>query len=229
MSVQIEETGPVERKLRIEVATADVDAAFEQVYRGMKQAARIPGFRKGKVPRSVVQRYFGERARGEVLDRIVQESLGKALDESGLDVIGEPRIDPQALPSEGEPYAYEAQVDIRPAIELQKIRGLEVTKPELPEPEQDPVEAHLEQLRLQQAQVHEEADGVAAREDCFAPRTLFFSLRSEMASPPFLVASPATETATSAAPCVETVTFASILTSRRSLPAAQCISRTASA
>ena len=95
MSVQIEETGPVERKLRIEVPTAEVDAEFEQVYRGMKKAARIPGFRKGKVPHSVVQRYFGERARGEVLDRVVQESLGKALDESGLDVIGEPRLNPE--------------------------------------------------------------------------------------------------------------------------------------
>ncbi len=162
MSVQIEETGPVERKLRIEIPTAEVDAAFDQVYRGMKQAARIPGFRKGKVPHSVVQRYFGERARGEVLERVVQESLGKALDGSGLDVIGEPRIDPQSLPSEGEPYAYEALVDIRPTIELQKVRGLEVPEPELPEPEQDPIEAHLEHLRLQQAQVLEEVEGVAA-------------------------------------------------------------------
>ena len=63
MNVEVEETGQVERKLRIEIPTADVDATFEQVYRTMAKGARIPGFRRGKAPRSVMERYFGDQAR----------------------------------------------------------------------------------------------------------------------------------------------------------------------
>ena len=168
MNVEIEETGPVERKLRVEISTADVDAAFDGVYRVLSKGARIPGFRKGKVPRSVVQRYFGEQARGDVLERLVRDSLPRAIEESALEVLGEPRFEPGDPPAEGEPFAYAAVVDIRPPIELAQTRGLRVDEPELPEPEQDPVEAHLEQLRIQQSQLVEEAAGVAAARGHFA-------------------------------------------------------------
>ncbi len=162
MNVEIEETGPVERKLRIEVPTAEVDAVFDGVYHSLRKAARIPGFRKGKVPRAIMQRYFGERARADVLELLVRDSLARALDEADLDVVGDPRLDPGELPSEGEPYAYEATLDIRPTIELKQVQGLEVVGPELPEPEQDPVEAHLEELRVKHGQLVEESEGVAA-------------------------------------------------------------------
>ena len=160
MNVEVEETGPVERKLRIEIPTADVDATFEQVYRTMAKGARIPGFRKGKAPRSVMERYFGEQARGEVLERLVQKSLPEAVQEVDLAVLGEPQLDPGDPPREGSPYAYLATFDIRPSITLERIRGLEVVRPSLPEPEQDPVERHLEELRLQHAQLVEEDGSV---------------------------------------------------------------------
>ena len=160
MNVEVEETGQVERKLRIEIPTADVDATFEQVYRTMAKGARIPGFRRGKAPRSVMERYFGDQARSEVLERLVQKSLPEAVEEVDLAVVGEPQLDPGEPPREGSPFAYEATFDIRPSITLEKIRGLEVVRPSLPEPDEDPVEAHLEELRLQQAQLVEEAEGV---------------------------------------------------------------------
>ncbi len=161
MNLSIEETGPVERRLRIEIPTVAVDAAFDAVYREMRGTARIPGFRRGKVPRSVLERYFGARAETEVLEKIVRESLAKALDESELDVISEPQLQPGEQPKQGAAYAYEATVEIRPEIELAKYRGLEATRATLPEPETDPVEAHIEELRRNQAQVFEEEEGVA--------------------------------------------------------------------
>jgi trigger factor len=162
MEVSVEETGPVERKLHVEIPTTDVDAAFSAYFHEMRRSAHIKGFRPGKAPREVLEKYFGERASSEVLERLVGESLGKAISDSNLDVLGEPRLRPGELPKPGTRFAYDAEVDVRPVIEIQKVRGLEVKRPVLPTPEQNPVEAHLEELRQRQAQVMDEESGVAA-------------------------------------------------------------------
>jgi trigger factor len=162
MNVNVEETGPVERRIHVEIPTTEVDAAFEAYFREMRRSAHIKGFRPGKAPREVLEKYFGERASGEVLERLVGESLGKAITDSDLDVLGEPRLLPGEPPKPGARFSYDAEVDVRPAIEVTKVRGLEVTRPALPVPEQDPVEAHLEDMRQRQAQLVEEESGASA-------------------------------------------------------------------
>jgi len=166
MNLEVEETGPVERKLRIEISTAEVDAAFDGVYRELGRQAHLRGFRRGKAPRSVLERTFESRASGQVLERLVQDTLLKAVSEAELAVIGEPRLEPEGEPKQGSPYVYEAHFEIRPEIELLAIRGLEVEVPAAPEPatEEDPIEKYLEELRGAQAQlVAEPAGTLAAR------------------------------------------------------------------
>ena len=141
MNLSIDETGLVERRLRIEIPTVDVDAAFDGVYKELRGSARIPGFRRGKVPRSVLERYLGARAGAEVLEKLVRDSLVKALEDSELDVISEPQLEPGEQPKHGSPFAYEATVEIRPTIELVQHRGLEVEQSTLPEPDTDPVDS----------------------------------------------------------------------------------------
>jgi len=162
MNVSVEETGPVERRLHVEIPTTEVDAAFDAFFREMRRSAHIKGFRPGKAPREVLEKYFGERAAGEVLQRLVEETLGKAIGEKELDVLGEPRLQPGEPPKPGARFAYDADVDVRPTIEVGKVRGLEAKRPVLPVPERDPVEAHLEDMRQRQAQLVEEASGSAA-------------------------------------------------------------------
>jgi trigger factor len=159
MQLDVDEIGPVERKLRIEIPTADVDAAFDSVYRELGQRAHLRGFRRGKAPRSVLERTFADRARGEVLERLVQETLPKAVAETNLAVIGEPRLEPEGEPRQGSPYVYEARFEIRPEIELAAVRGLEVEVPPAPEPEADPVESYLDELRGAHSQLVAEPEG----------------------------------------------------------------------
>lgn len=168
MNLEVQETGPVERKLRIEIPTAEVDSAFDGAYRKLGKRARIRGFRPGKVPRSVLEKYYGEEARGEVLQRLVQESLPRAVEEAELAPIGEPRLEPPDNPSEGEPFSYEVTLEIRPTIELKQVRGLSAKRPELPTPEQDLVESHLEELRVTHSQLLEEPEGTSAARGHFA-------------------------------------------------------------
>ena len=162
MDVEIEEAGPAQRVLKIGIPTADVDAAFDRVYREMRKGARIPGFRPGKAPRGVMERYFGERARSEVLEHLVQDSLFRAVEQESLKVVGDPELRPGEAPQQGEPFSYEATFDIRPEIVLAAVKGLEIASPQLAEPEEDPVERHLEELRMHHAQVLEEEEGVAS-------------------------------------------------------------------
>ena len=162
MNLEIEESGPVERRLRIEVPIAEVDAAFDRVYRKLQKKSRVRGFRPGKAPRSVMERYFSEQAQSDVFEVVVGESLRQALEESSLPIISEPKLEPEGLPKQGAAFAYQATVEIRPEIDLQKTRGLSVSAPAPPEPEQDPVEAHLEQLRFQHATLTDAEDGAQA-------------------------------------------------------------------
>ncbi|NRA02296.1 MAG: trigger factor [Myxococcales bacterium] len=159
MTATAEQKGPVEWQLRVEVPTAEVDAAFDAVYREIGSKARLKGFRPGKAPRSVLERYYGEQVGSEVLERLLRESCPGALREHDLQVVAEPRIQPESKPQPGTPFAYAAMVEVRPEIELVKVRGLEIPEPEIPEPEHDPVEAHLEELRGANAQLDSEPDG----------------------------------------------------------------------
>ena len=162
MNVSVEETGPVERRLHIEIPTTEVDAAFESFFRQMRRSAHIRGFRPGKAPREVLEQYYGDRASGEVLQRLIEGSLYKAIEDNHLEVLGEPRLDPGDLPKPGAQYAYDAHVDVRPEIAVAAVKGLELKRPVLPTPEKDPIEAHLEDLRQRHAQVVEEDSAVPA-------------------------------------------------------------------
>lgn len=162
MNVSVEETGPVERRLHIEIPATEVDAAFTAFFQEMRRGAHIKGFRPGKAPREVLEQYFGDRAASEVLQRLVEGSLFRAITERELDVLGEPRLAAAEPPKPGAAYAYDVNVDVRPTIELAKVSGLEVARPALPTPEKDPIEAHLEELRQRQAQLVDEPSGVQA-------------------------------------------------------------------
>ena len=164
MNVEIEETGPVERLVKVEIATADVDAAFNDVYREFGKHAKIRGFRPGKVPRNVLERVYKDEAGQQVLERLVQGSLPDAVNDASLDVVSEPRLEPGDPPAQGSAFAFAARLDIRPSIELAQFKELEVPKPELPEPESDPVEAQLEQLRASQASISELPEGTVAED-----------------------------------------------------------------
>jgi trigger factor len=164
MNLNVEQTGPLERRLQIKVPTADVDRAFETVFRDLRKSAQVRGFRPGKAPRNVLEKQFGEHARGEVLEVLVRETLFKAIEQAQLDIVAEPKVNSAPPPRSGEAYAYEATVEIRPTIELKQVEGLRVDVPRAAEPEEDPVEAHLRELRERHAElVAEEAGTAAAR------------------------------------------------------------------
>jgi trigger factor len=135
-------------RVDVDVAPEDVDRGISRAARGLARDMRVPGFRKGKAPPSLIIQRVG---RGAVLEQALRDSLPewyeRALISSNINPVGDPRIEVTSVPeAEGEPLSFKFEVGVRPAAELGDYRGLEVGRPE-PDVPDDIVEAELERLR----------------------------------------------------------------------------------
>jgi trigger factor len=132
-------------KLTVTVSADEVDAAIRKAYDRLGSKVRIPGFRKGKAPRPVVDNYLGRKqVLVEATEDLVQETYEKAIDTEGLRTIDSPEIGEIEPVVEGEEFTYEAQVEVRPELTLTHIDGIAVTVPP-----KEPTEAMIdEQVEL---------------------------------------------------------------------------------
>jgi trigger factor len=135
-------------RVDVDVPPDDVDRGINRAARGLARDMRLPGFRKGKAPPSLVIQRIGRDA---VLQQAVRDSLPEwyeqALVSSGVSPIGDPDIELTGVPeSEGDPLRFQFEVGVRPPARLGEYRGLEVGRPDTEVPD-DVVEAELERLR----------------------------------------------------------------------------------
>ena len=138
--------------LEIEVPSDEVDRHFATAYRHVAERTKVPGFRPGKAPRHVIDRFVGRGSvLAEAIDHLVSDSYDRALDESKVIPIDQPEvdIDPESL-TEGQPITFTATVPVRPDVELGSYTGypFELEKPEVTD---DQVEQVIGELREQQA------------------------------------------------------------------------------
>ena len=138
-----------ESRARLEVGI-EPDVLEQRVDRAAKQMAgemKLPGFRKGKVPPQLVIQRIGREA---VLEQAIRDSLPewyeRAIVESGLPTVGDPKLDVDQLPGDGEELVFSIEVGVRPKAELGEYRGLEVGRTEVEVPE-DAISEELERLR----------------------------------------------------------------------------------
>ena len=134
-------------RVEAEVPGEEVERRVQQAAKKLGQQLRIPGFRKGKVPPTVVIRRLGREA---VLDEALRNSLGswyvEAIDGAGIAPIGEPDLDVGDLPAQGEPLAFSIEIGVRPEAKLGTYKGLEVGRRE-PQADDAAVDAEIERLR----------------------------------------------------------------------------------
>lgn len=150
-TVTLEDLTPVRKRLQVEVPAQAVQAELDRAFRVVGQQARLPGFRPGKAPRPVLERLFGAQVRREVLGRLVEESFHRAIETHHLAVVGTPDIDADDVAA-GAALRYSATVEVRPAITLGDLGGIEVTRPDASVGEED-VDRVLGQLRESVAQL----------------------------------------------------------------------------
>jgi trigger factor len=150
MQVQIEDISPVEKKLAVEIPWENVREKLETAYRELGKGVELRGFRKGKVPRSVLERMFGRQVQLEVAKALVQESFLKAAEDHKIEPVAEPVVEDARIKS-GEAFRYSARIEIRSHVELKEYLGLAVTRrpAQVTDPE---VEQALEHKRQRQTE-----------------------------------------------------------------------------
>ena len=121
--VSMEEVGPCRQRLRIEVPAPAVDAEHERVVTEYGRQAKIPGFRKGKVPIQVVRKRFREDIEREVVERLVPRYWRQAEQEKQLDALDSPAVGEVEF-APGEPLRFTATVEIRPEIHVRNVKDL---------------------------------------------------------------------------------------------------------
>jgi trigger factor len=149
------------REIELEIPAENVQKAAEKVARDIARIARIPGFRPGKAPVTLVRRRFADDIQGEVVQSLVPEYLEKALDEKKLVPVTRPEVD-QVHFKEGEPLRFRAVFEVLPEFELGDYKNLSVQVDEI-EIGDAQVEKALEELR-ERAATYTPVEGRAAQD-----------------------------------------------------------------
>ena len=128
MSVQVETLEKNMAKLTVEIEAERLEKALDAAYNKQKKSISLPGFRKGKVPRAMVEKMYGvEVFYEDAANILLQETYPEAYDESGLDIVSQPTIDVVQL-EKGKSFIYTAEVAVKPEVTLGKYKGVTVTK-----------------------------------------------------------------------------------------------------
>ncbi len=128
MSLKIEKLENSMAKLTIEVSSEDFEKAVEKAYQKNKNKISVPGFRKGKVPRNMIEKMYGKEVFYEdAANEIIPEAYEKAFEECEEDIVSAPKIEVVTLEA-GKPFVFTAEVALKPEIKLGKYKGVKIDK-----------------------------------------------------------------------------------------------------
>ena len=149
MQITVNEVGGMTKKLKIVLPKEEVSKELDAGFRKIKNDARIKGFRRGKVPRHILEKTYGEQVRAEVAEKLIQATYFDAVEKEKLDVVAHPEIKAPVFEEDGS-FSYEAEVDTRPQFELKEYKGLEIEKEEVDVDDAE-IDAEIERLRREMA------------------------------------------------------------------------------
>jgi trigger factor len=143
----IEEAGPCKKKVSIEVLEETIKNSTDEQYETLRKEAFVPGFRKGRAPRRLLEKRFGKEATEQIKLKLLADASEAAIKDNKLDVLGEPDIDFEKieLPETG-PLKFDFEIEVRPEIDLPPLEGIPVTKTKL-EVTDKLVDGEIERLR----------------------------------------------------------------------------------
>lgn len=152
MQVRIEDVSPVEKKMFVEIPWDVVSAKLGEAYKDLGKGVALKGFRKGKVPRPVLEQVYGQRVNAEVAYALVRESFFKASEENNLAAVAEPRVEEAAPIKKGQPFTFSAIIEIRGDVKVEEFKGLAIERRKL-DIKDEQVEESLAQLRREHTEL----------------------------------------------------------------------------
>lgn len=164
MNVKIEDISSVKKKLSIEVPEQTVTEQIGKAYQKIGKTAKVKGFRPGKVPQAMLEKYYGAQMEEQVLTKLINDTYFKALVEHKIAAISDPEIVENSPLEKGKPFAFEALVEVRPEVVAKDYSGLTLQK-EKADFDEKVIEERIEELRTSRAELQPSGADVAAEGD----------------------------------------------------------------
>ncbi len=163
--VEIEVLGPCKQLVKASVPADKVQECLDSNYRELTGTVQLPGFRRGRVPRRLLEKRFGEEVEADVKESLLKDSFSQVVEEHELKVLGTPRFDNIQFEG-GENFQYEVEIQVHPEFELPEYKGIEVEADPL-EMDESRIDEQLESLRKRHATSHAIDPVDAGVEDSF--------------------------------------------------------------
>lgn len=145
MKATVEDITSVKKKLTIEIDSKEIDKRINDAYKSLARKVKIPGFRSGKVPRRILENYYGQQLLEDLSRDLVSETLPNAVEETKTFPLNVPALEKGTLKA-GSNFTYSAVMEVKPEFELKDYMGLEVEKETLKVSDED-VQRQLEEIR----------------------------------------------------------------------------------
>jgi len=163
MDVVVESVSDLTKKLSITLPKDEVKKELDKAYNKLNREVSLKGFRRGKVPLSVLQKNFRDRIEAEVGEKLVQATYFDAVEKENINAVVHPEIKEHTFRDDGT-FVYVAEVDVKPVVELKEYKGLEIEKPIIDVTDVE-VEAKIDQLRRQHSVLRSADDDYAIGRD----------------------------------------------------------------
>jgi trigger factor len=146
-TVKIEEAGPCKKKVSIEIPEETIKNATDEQYNNLRKEALVPGFRKGRAPRRLLEKRFSKETTEQIKLKLLAEASDSAIKDNSLDTLGEPDIDFEKieLPTDG-PLKFDFEIEVRPEFDLPQLETVPVNKTKL-EVTAEQIDREIKQLQ----------------------------------------------------------------------------------
>jgi len=162
MKVQIEEISPIRKKMHIEVPPEAYQKALDRAYDKLKKKVQIKGFRKGKVPRSILEKYYKAQTEMETVSDLIDQSYREAIQEHAIPAVDMPKISDLKVEAE-KPITFTAEIEVQPKVETKDYLKIQLKRPKLEVTDAE-LENELKGLQKSHAQKVPATEGAEARE-----------------------------------------------------------------
>lgn len=162
--VEISDAGPCKKKISIEIPAEKITKAVDDQYEQLRKDAIVPGFRKGRAPRRLLEKRYGKESSEQIKLKLMMDASEAAIKDNNINSIGDPNIEHEKveLPEKGS-MKFEFEIEVRPEFDLPSLEGIEIEKPKL-EVKDEMIEKEIVELQ-KRAGTYKPKEGKIALED----------------------------------------------------------------